>query len=52
MAQMANVTTDPQWNDRASVKTLMLEHHMAARRMGFDRIFDPLYAAEDPLLHV
>lgn len=47
MAQMANITTDPQWKDRASVKTLMLEHHMAARRMGFDGIFDPLYAADE-----
>jgi DNA helicase II / ATP-dependent DNA helicase PcrA len=47
MAWMADVTADPQWKDRAGVKTLMLEHHMAARRMGFADIFDPLYAADD-----
>jgi DNA helicase-2/ATP-dependent DNA helicase PcrA len=47
MARMADVAADPQWKGRASVKTLMLEHHMAASRMGFSDIFDPLYAADD-----
>jgi DNA helicase II / ATP-dependent DNA helicase PcrA len=47
MAQMADITADPAWKDRANVKTLMLEHHMAAGRMGFADIFDPLYAADD-----
>jgi DNA helicase-2/ATP-dependent DNA helicase PcrA len=47
MNRMAEVSGDDQWRDPASVKTLMLEHHMAARRMGFADIFDPLYEADD-----
>ncbi|HVZ16594.1 MAG TPA: UvrD-helicase domain-containing protein, partial [Terriglobales bacterium] len=47
MKQMAEVSADGQWMDRGCVKTLMLEHHMAARRMGFAGIFDPLYEADD-----
>jgi DNA helicase-2/ATP-dependent DNA helicase PcrA len=47
MGRMAEVAADPRWKDRASVKTLMLEHHMAASRMGFSDIFDPLYTADD-----
>jgi DNA helicase-2/ATP-dependent DNA helicase PcrA len=47
MDRMAEVSADEEWKDRASVKTLMLEHHMAARRMGFSDIFDPLYEADD-----
>ena len=50
MKQMAEVSADEQWKDRANVKTLMLEHHMAARRMGFADIFDPLYQADDGAL--
>jgi len=50
MNRMAEVSADEQWSDRASVKTLMLEHHMAARRMGFADIFDPLYEADDGAL--
>jgi DNA helicase-2/ATP-dependent DNA helicase PcrA len=47
MERMSDVAADPQWKDLANVKTLMLEHHMAASRMGFSDIFDPLYAADD-----
>jgi DNA helicase-2/ATP-dependent DNA helicase PcrA len=47
MNSMAAVSADEQWKDRAGVKTLMLEHHMAARRMGFSEIFDPLYETDD-----
>jgi DNA helicase-2/ATP-dependent DNA helicase PcrA len=50
MNRMAEVSADEEWSDRATVKTLMLEHHMAARRMGFADIFDPLYEADDGAL--
>lgn len=49
--KMSEITTDLFWNDninKASVKTLILEHHMAARRMGFLEFFEPLYK-EDKL---
>lgn len=44
--KMSEITSDILWNDKinkASVKTLILEHHMAARRMGFLEFFEPLY---------
>lgn len=47
MKQMAEVSTDEHWKDRGRVKTLMLEHHMAAHRMEFSDIFDPLYQVDD-----
>lgn len=45
---MAKLTGDKAWvlDDREGetpVKTLILEHHMAAARMGFSEVFDPLY---------
>jgi len=43
---MANVTGDKDWNDRGSCKILTLEHHMAAKRMGFQEIFDAIYEVE------
>ena len=44
---MANATNDPGWHGaRQDVKTLILEHHMAARRMGFEQMFEPLYKAD------
>jgi DNA helicase-2/ATP-dependent DNA helicase PcrA len=43
--QMAEVTGDAQWaTGREGRKTLILEHKMAARRMGFEGVFAPLYA--------
>lgn len=45
--RMAEVTGDTQWaagNDGR--KTLILEHKMAGRRMGFEGVFTPLYAVE------
>lgn len=42
-ADMAKITADPQWSVPAEVKTLTLEHRMAATRMGFVEIFSPLY---------
>jgi DNA helicase II / ATP-dependent DNA helicase PcrA len=43
--QMAATTTDNSWNDRA-YHTLILEHHMAASRLGFERFFEPLYKVD------
>lgn len=47
--KMAEITGDELWgnnNDDKAVKTLTLEHHMAAKRMGFDDLFAPLYKIE------
>ena len=46
--KMADTTGDARWisddqNGETPVKTLILEHHMAAARMGFSEVFDPLY---------
>lgn len=49
--KMSIITNDKYWYndiDKAKVKTLILEHHMAARRMGFLEFFEPLYK-EDKL---
>lgn len=43
--RMASITGDSSWDDEhKDVKILTLEHHMAARRAGFDGFFTPLYA--------
>ncbi|HEY4239044.1 MAG TPA: UvrD-helicase domain-containing protein [Kofleriaceae bacterium] len=42
--RMAAVSGDDAWLDGASVKTLILEHHMAAKRLGFLEMFEPLYS--------
>ncbi|WP_194790734.1 UvrD-helicase domain-containing protein [Pseudomonas sp. UFMG81] len=45
--QMSVATGDPEWAAGASArKTLILEHKMAGRRLGFEGVFAPLYAAE------
>ncbi len=45
--QMAEITGDAQWaTGREGRKTLILEHKMAARRMGFEGVFAALYAVE------
>lgn len=47
--KMAEITGDEFWSnsrDNKIVKTLTLEHHMAAKRMGFDDLFAPLYKIE------
>ncbi|MCG2739428.1 MAG: UvrD-helicase domain-containing protein [Syntrophaceae bacterium] len=42
--KMAEITSDNQWSgDNQEIKTLTLEHHMAARRGGFNDFFEPLY---------
>ena len=40
---MAEITSDDEWMNQQAVKVLTLEHHMAARRGGFDGFFEPLY---------
>ncbi len=42
--RMAEETGDELWfGDESDVKSLILEHHMAASRMGFLDLFEPLY---------
>ncbi|MDQ0108488.1 DNA helicase-2/ATP-dependent DNA helicase PcrA [Chitinophaga terrae (ex Kim and Jung 2007)] len=45
--KMQELTSDGKWfGEDDGVMTLTLEHHMAARRMGFSNFFDPLYAID------
>ena len=44
---MATATGDDLWKQADQVKTLLLEHHMAARRLGFSSMFEPLYKIDD-----
>lgn len=47
--EMALITNDSNWKNNEvekEVMTLILEHHMAARRMGFTDFFEPLYKEE------
>lgn len=44
---MAGITQDEEWKVRDKCKILMLEHHMAAQRMGFRDVFEPLYGVSD-----
>jgi DNA helicase-2/ATP-dependent DNA helicase PcrA len=41
--KMAEATKDPEWMKPEAVKTLILEHRMAAIRLGFDAMYKPLY---------
>lgn len=43
---MLKLTGDEKWNEPKLVKTLTLEHRMAASRMGFLEAFAPLYGYE------
>jgi DNA helicase-2/ATP-dependent DNA helicase PcrA len=47
MQQMAIITGDSEWNKRESVVSLILEHHMAANRMGFGEMFEALYKSDE-----
>ncbi|MDR2594518.1 MAG: AAA family ATPase [Fibromonadaceae bacterium] len=47
MRQMASITGDAEWNKRESVVSLILEHHMAANRMGFGEMFSKLYKVDE-----
>ena len=40
--RMADLRGDPEWRDETKVKTLTLEHHMAASRRGFLEMFQAL----------
>ncbi len=41
---MASITKDDAWKNMDSeVQKLTLEHHMVASRMGFSKLFEPLY---------
>ena len=45
--RMAEITKDTLWiGPNAEVKTLILEHHMAAKRMDFLPMFEALYEVE------
>lgn len=44
---MAGVTKDSLWTTIDNCKILTLEHHMAARRMGFEQMFDALASVEE-----
>lgn len=47
--EMSFITNDSNWKNNEvekDVMTLILEHHMAARRMGFTDFFEPLYKEE------
>jgi DNA helicase-2/ATP-dependent DNA helicase PcrA len=46
-SRMADITGDVDWTDASKCKTLILEHHMAARRMEFLEMFKPLYGVDD-----
>ncbi len=46
--KMADITSDDQWSgDNQNIKMLTLEHHMAARRGGFNDFFEPLYQVQE-----
>jgi DNA helicase-2/ATP-dependent DNA helicase PcrA len=46
-ARMASITGDEDWKREGRLfKTLTLEHHMAAARFGFARMFEPIYNAD------
>lgn len=45
--QMAETTGDVSWSEYDACKILTLEHHMAAARLGFSDVFDPLYEIDE-----
>ncbi len=45
-AYMSRKTGDEKWNEPKAIKTLTLEHRMAASRLGFLDAFSPLYGVE------
>jgi len=45
--RMSKLTGDALWDlDTGDVMTLILEHHMAANRLGFLELFEPLYKVD------
>jgi DNA helicase-2/ATP-dependent DNA helicase PcrA len=45
--KMGLIANDPGWQEGNGVKTLILEHHMAAKRMDFYDLFEPLHKIEE-----
>lgn len=45
-SKMAVISGDVKWKNLSSVKVLILEHRMAAYRMNFIEMFEPLYQNE------
>lgn len=46
--KMRDATKDPLWQYEAGeIMTLILEHHMAANRLGFLGLFEPLYRVDN-----
>ncbi|MDD1498979.1 UvrD-helicase domain-containing protein [Agrobacterium sp. CNPSo 3708] len=45
-AKMANIAADEAWTEPEAIKSLILEHKMAARRLGFIELYEPLYGFE------
>jgi DNA helicase II / ATP-dependent DNA helicase PcrA len=45
-SRMAELTGDKDWMRDGARQTLILEHHMAAARLGFEDLFSPLYEVE------
>jgi DNA helicase-2/ATP-dependent DNA helicase PcrA len=45
-AYMAALTDDANWSARDQCKILTLEHHMAAKRMGFEQLFEAIAPIE------
>lgn len=43
LEDMADETGDDKWKDAMEVKTLILEHRMAAVRLGFEDLYDKFY---------
>lgn len=43
---MAEKTGDYRWQEQNACKILTLEHHMVAKRLGFEAVFVPLYEVD------
>lgn len=44
---MATLTSDQNWADSSKCKILALEHHMSARRMGFENMFEAIASVDE-----
>lgn len=44
--RMGEITGDTKWKEWDSVKRLVLEHQMAALRLGFSGLFEPLHGVD------
>lgn len=41
--RMSELTSDAEWERAETYQSLILEHHMASRRLGFENLFSSLY---------